>query len=572
LPFFGKGFGSDEQPSFGTTVSLDRPPPPISGGTMIALSDGAIAVAADSDRDQIAVVDLVAARLRGTIALAQGDEPGRLVEDAAGRVHVALRGGQALVTVEPHGVSVLAQRPVCAAPRGVAYDPASDLVHVACAGGELVSLPAAGGPPVRSIFLERDLRDVVVDGDRLLVSTFKRAELLVVDASGSIENRLRPDPFINPSQSPFAPGVAWRTIAMPGGGGALMVHQRALAAPIQSGPGAYYGSSGFDPCTRGAIHASVTRLARGGAQLVPSPPIPGAVLPVDVAIAPDGSRFAVAAAGNSKLFAPTVFVVSSDQFVGKASCVTDGGGTSVSGVAQAVAVAFTPSGDLLVQLREPAGLVLPSGFVIKLSDVSVADTGHDIFHSNSGAGLACASCHPEGGEDGRVWQFADAGPRRSQSLLEGVLGTEPFHWGGEEVDFPTLTHDAFVGRMAGPKLTSDQQAALTSWVTPSRLLADSPSADPASAERGAQLFNQPLGGCSDCHNGPKLTNNKTLDVGTGGSFQVPPLCGVAWRAPFFHDGRVDNLRDALARGPGHGNAGQLTDGQIDDLVAYMETL
>jgi cytochrome c peroxidase len=244
----------------------------------------------------------------------------------------------------------------------------------------------------------------------------------------------------------------------------------------------------------------------------------------------------------------------------------------VAAGAQAVAVAFTPSGDLLVQLREPAGLVLPSGNVVKLSDVSVADTGHDIFHSNSGAGLACASCHPEGGEDGRAWVFADSGPRRSQSLREGVLGTEPFHWGGEEVDFPTLTHDAFVGRMAGPDLTSDQQAALTRWVTPSRLLADSPSADPASAARGAELFSSPAGGCIACHSGPKLTDNLTLDVGTGGRFQVPPLGGVAWRAPFLHDGRAPTLRDTLAGQPRHGNAFNLTDGQIDDLVAYMETL
>src|SRR5664279_3183837 len=63
-----------------------------------ALSDGHHAVVADPDRDRLMVVDLDA----GTtveIALQAGDEPGRLVQDAAGRVHVALRRGGALLTI-----------------------------------------------------------------------------------------------------------------------------------------------------------------------------------------------------------------------------------------------------------------------------------------------------------------------------------------------------------------------------------------------------------------------------------------------------------------------------------------
>ena len=69
-------------------------------------------------------------------------------------------------------------------PRGVAYDPASDLVHVACMGGELVSFPAAGGAATRTLQLPRDLRDVVVDGNTLLVSQFRSAQVLVVDGNG----------------------------------------------------------------------------------------------------------------------------------------------------------------------------------------------------------------------------------------------------------------------------------------------------------------------------------------------------------------------------------------------------
>jgi hypothetical protein len=79
---------------------------------------------------------------------------------------------------------------VCAAPRGLAYDPATDLVHVACAGGELVSLPASDGPATRSLLLDPDRRDVIVEGDHLRVSRFRSAEILTVDASGAVTARL----------------------------------------------------------------------------------------------------------------------------------------------------------------------------------------------------------------------------------------------------------------------------------------------------------------------------------------------------------------------------------------------
>ena len=133
-------------------------------------------------------------------------------------------------------------------------------------------------------------------------------------------------------------------------------------------------------------------------------------------------------------------------------------------VGQPIAVAFDGSGALIVQSREPAMLALADGTTISLSTVSRADTGHTLFHANSGGFLACASCHAEGNEDGRTWNFSCEGPRRTQSLQTGLAGTEPFHWDGTETDFGHLTTDVFQGRMSGPALASDQQAALLSWL------------------------------------------------------------------------------------------------------------
>ncbi len=52
------------------------------------------------------------------------------------------------------------------------------------------------------------------------------------------------------------------------------------------------------------------------------------------------------------------------------------------------------------------------------------------------------------------------------------------------------------------------------------------AADDAAAQRGEALFHSREVGCGNCHSGAKLTNNATVDVGTGQrgeGFQVPSL-------------------------------------------------
>src|SRR5579859_3804864 len=139
-------------------VVAPTPPPPVSGGTIAVVGGGKLAAVADSDRDQVVVVDLDQLKIMATIALEKGDEPGRVIEDGAGRLHVALRGAGAVATIDVTNATVLSRASVCSHPRGLAYQAAGDLVHVACAGGELVSLPAAGGDAVRRVALDRDLR------------------------------------------------------------------------------------------------------------------------------------------------------------------------------------------------------------------------------------------------------------------------------------------------------------------------------------------------------------------------------------------------------------------------------
>ena len=243
-----------------------------------------------------------------------------------------------------------------------------------------------------------------------------------------------------------------------------------------------------------------------------------------------------------------------------------------------IAVAFDGSDNVVVQSREPAMLVLRDGVTITLSTESRFDTGHLVFHSNAGGFLACASCHAEGNDDGRIWNFTCEGKRRTQSLQTGLRGTEPFHWSGDETDFTKLMSDVFVGRMSGPTLATDQSDALFGWIDAQPRPLRTAPADPGAVARGQALFNDPArAACASCHLGAKFTDAKTVDVGTGAAFQVPSLVGVGTRGPFMHDGCAKTLTErftntACGGGDKHGVTSSLTPGEISDLVAFLNTI
>src|SRR5262249_15270731 len=112
-------------------------------------------------------------------------------------------------------------------------------------------------------------------------------------------------------------------------------------------------------------------------------------------------------------------------------------------------------------VRDPAN---SNPTVVNLGGAPMLDTGHELFHRDSGAGIACAECHAEGGEDGRVWKFKPIGPRRTQSLHVGIAGTEPFHWDGDMSDLGVIMEEVFVKRMGGAHQSTDRVTALRSWL------------------------------------------------------------------------------------------------------------
>jgi DNA-binding beta-propeller fold protein YncE len=603
-------------------LQLDIPPPPLSGGTLTVARDGRFAAVADEARDRVSMVDLASRSRVGDVSL-PGSRPGRVVEGEAGTFFVVLRDAGAIAQIRSSDATLLARHEVCSAPRGLAYDEVSDRLHVACASGRFVTLSPAG-EVLRSVRLPNDLRDVVVERGNVWVSRFRSAEVLRLDADGNVAERLQAPPVtlartddsrLARNLELFEARVGWRLAPNPAGG-VVLVHQRATTAEIdlslpEDGGMPYGGGGSAFGCSSGIQRSALTAFDSGGRITAGSNV--GVTLPVDIALSPEGRAYVVGA-GREDFDAPRSTFVSiqsggegfSSGTFGPSSdagaivafdvatakeperCHEDGrrGEAVLGGPEQyVVAVATHPlvSGSYLVQTREPAQLVIMDdrGNVtpIALGGASVADTGFDLFHRNAEAGISCASCHPDGTDDGHVWSFKGQGLRSTQPLDVGLAGTDPFHWDGSLPEVGELMGEVFVSRMGGVHESPARLGALERWLFALRAPLPEAPADVRQVDRGRSLFESLELGCADCHRGERFTDNNNYDVGTGEPgerFQVPSLIGVGTRSRLIHTGCAGSLRERFeldcAGGDQHGKVSRLVEQDIDDLVAYLETL
>jgi hypothetical protein len=187
VAFGSSGAQGPVSPQFsGLTTRADKAPPPISGGTLLTAADGQTLIAADPDRDAVYVIDAVKRTLVRRIELEPSDEPGRVVQDKLGLIHVALRGGGGIVSFALGEDTEVRRSEVCDLPRGLAYDGAADRLYLACAEGKLVQIDPSTGAATKALSLGRDLRDVIVRNDQLFVTRFRSAELMQVDANQGV--------------------------------------------------------------------------------------------------------------------------------------------------------------------------------------------------------------------------------------------------------------------------------------------------------------------------------------------------------------------------------------------------
>lgn len=598
------------EPVFFTGVSAPRPTPPISGGTLAVGANGK-AVISDPDRDQIYVVDLAAAHVE-TLTLNRADEPGRVVIDQ-GRAYVTLRNGGSLATIELSSARISQQLPICAAPRGLALDSVGARLLVACAGGDLVSVSADAKRVLSRARIAPDLRDVGRDAEGLWVSQFRAAKLFRLDEALHVTGSQAPNgpnvSLLPGTSERFTPTLAWRTVSAPSGE-VFMLHQRATSGTVPTKPSqtdagvpqsSPYGLSVITPqapqrefCSSVIVHATITRFGTGEPRAHRA--LIEAVLPSDLAFAPDGKRFALVAPGNfarqeAGRPAGQLYISNADMLartgttptlVAPDDCLSNAVRWEQRFPGEATALAFADANTLLVYVRNPAELHVLRfdergaprlSAIIPLANTDLRDSGHEIFHQNTGGGIACVSCHGEALDDGHVWNF-DFGPRRTQHLRGSVIGHAPFHWSADLPGVDQLVSEVYQRRMGGIPLAPRAVATLTQWLASTSYV----HAEPGESERvarGRALFESSEVGCASCHASAELRSEGLHDVGSGGPFKVPSLHGAALRLPLMHTGCADTLEkrfDPACGGVQHGNTSQLSSEQLADLIAYLASL
>jgi YVTN family beta-propeller protein len=235
-------------------------------------------------------------------------------------------------------------------------------------------------------------------------------------------------------------------------------------------------------------------------------------------------------------------------------------------------------------------------------NVDALRRGERLFYTSEFAfqgAFGCSNCHLDATIDGLQWDLEPDGFGKDivdNRSLENLSGTEPFKWNGGNPDMPTE---------CGPRTEkfffrsqSFNQQQLTDLVTfvyslpyrPNRYRLSNGELTPAQ-ERGKAIFERaaakngtaiaPTNQCSYCHSGPKYTNQKQMDVGSGKLtdrspvIDVPQLSNVAYSGPYLHDGSARSLEEiwtVFNPKDTHGVTNDLTKDELNDLIEYLKTL
>lgn len=241
-------------------------------------------------------------------------------------------------------------------------------------------------------------------------------------------------------------------------------------------------------------------------------------------------------------------------------------------------------------------------------------------------GLGCEACHPEGRDDGHVWQEVvldvekdDATavfvglrdnfklsrakddptppprqkyyPRQTPMLAGRVRAEGPYGWHGEAADMTERLRRAFqlhrppwfwVGDPGRPIIIDALTDYLQSGLLPPPTL-DRPLTDVE--KRGKEIFESAEAQCAKCHvPATELTDRtsyplrslpplKGFDPEKNNGFKTPSLYFVGNTAPYFHDGSAPTLLDLVKNnGSRMGQTSHLGPEDQAALVAYLETL
>ncbi|HZM10296.1 MAG TPA: beta-propeller fold lactonase family protein [Candidatus Limnocylindrales bacterium] len=341
-------------------------------------------------------------------------------------------------------------------------------------------------------------------------------------------------------------------------------------------------------------------------------------MPYAVAITPDKSKLYVSSSG-----ADSITVIDIPKMLSYVHAASGPIANDLSASANYVLTRI-PVG------RNPKGLLLSGDgkrlyVANRLDDsISVIDTNNDVVVSSIDLGgkqdmtslrrgerifytarfafqgqFSCANCHIDATFDGLQWDLEPDGfgvdivDNRS---IEDLSGTEPFKWNGGNPNMATecgpRTEKYFYRSQS---YNSAELADLVSYVMalplrPNRYRLPAGELTPAQ-ERGKAIFERKTNKfgkaiaesnqCAYCHSGPKYTNQKLADVGTGKKtdrsplVDVPQLTNVAYSGPYLHDGSARSMEEIWTifnPKDTHGFTNDLTKDELNDLIEYLRTL
>lgn len=212
--------------------------------------------------------------------------------------------------------------------------------------------------------------------------------------------------------------------------------------------------------------------------------------------------------------------------------------------------------------------------------------------------FSCRSCHPDGHVDGLPYDFDGDGigdNMLDNRSLQGVAGTNPFKWNGKNPSIEVQCGPRFAKvLMRTDPIPPDELKDLATFIMsqpPPRWERRKNKPLTPAQERGRQIFfatmtpdGKPIPRerqCHTCHRPPLYTTRLPTSVGTKGPrdttefFDTPHLLGIAYSAPYLHDGRAKTLEEiwtVYQTNDLHGVTSYMNKHQLNDLIEFLKTL
>lgn len=575
------------------------------------------------DNDSVTVIDASTLAKIGEYSV--GDHPRTLAISEDGSIWVVNQDDATISVLSASDGSLIQTITLAygSAPYGITSATNSALMYITLeAKGELVEISSQTGQVLRTVSVGSSPRGIAVtaDGQRILVTRFispnSIGEVTEIDAASlSVTSviALAKDPGPDtPSSGRGVPNYISAITISPDGLRAWVPSKK-----DNTDRGTFLGQEPLTFESTVRTIASKIDLAERIERLDERIDFDNSSMASAVAFSPLGDWAFVALSGNNQIDIRDAYSGSSvagfDTGLAPQGLAlsTDGTRLFVHNFMQRSVSTFDVS-----ELSLGAGVnVLPLATVSTVANETLAPdvlVGKQIFYNAADTRMSlngyisCASCHLEGGQDGRVWDFTDRGLGLRNTIdLRGRagLGHGHLHWTAnfdEIQDFENEARSAFGGTgflsdeqfaqtsdpMGLPKagLSADLDA-LAAYTSSLNTLPSSPyrAADgslTASAEAGRTLFNST--GCSSCHNGTNFIDNLRHDVGTvelssgtasgqllqGNGFDTPTLKGIWSTAPYLHNGQAATLEEVLLN-PSHGAATSLTHTERALLIDYL---